>query len=527
MVELQTPLFVLLCPAIAALMILLFGKRPNIREGWTIGAGITMFALVLSMVPVILQGEVILCTFFQTLFEGVAFGFKVDAFGLIFALTSSSLWILVSFYSIGYMRSLKEHAQTRYYFCFAVAIFGAIGIALSANLLTMFVFYEILTVSTYPLVIHDQTREALSAGRKYFAYLLTSGVFFLFAVLMTYYLTGSTDFTNGGIPALAALNPAHRLTLAILFFCFLLGFMKAAWMPFHSWLPTAMIAPTPVSALLHAVAVVKAGVFGIVRIVCYIYGVDLMREVYFAGGHLNLGLTLAFIAGFTMIVANLFAIAQDNLKRRLAYSTINQLSYIILGAALLPLIASVDPMFYGIRGAMMHIMFHGYMKITLFLCAGAIMVVTGKKNVSEMGGVGKTMPVTMLAFSVGALGMCGIPPAVGFISKWYLCLGSLEGGGIMILFLFVLLAASLLDVVYFFPIIHTAFFKEPEGEWEEGRIKEAPLFMLIPLTITAIFSIIFFLAFVLRPIEMLSPYVDILSLHIYDLVEIAVGNVTP
>ncbi|RZN40313.1 MAG: monovalent cation/H+ antiporter subunit D family protein [Methanophagales archaeon ANME-1-THS] len=526
MLELQTPLFVLLCPAVAAPLILLFGKRPNIREGCTIAAGILMFTLVLSMVPVILQGEVIHYTFFQTLFAGVAFGFKVDAFGLIFALTSSSLWILVSFYSIGYMRSLKEHAQTRYYFCFALAIFGAIGIALSANLLTMFVFYEILTVSTYPLVIHDQTREALSAGRKYFAYLLTSGVFFLFGVMMTYYLTGSTDFTNGGIPALAALNPAHRLTLVILFFCFLLGFLKAAWMPFHSWLPTAMVAPTPVSALLHAVAVVKAGVFGIVRIVCYIYGVDLMREVYFAGGHLNLGLALAFLAGFTMIVANLFAIAQDNLKRRLAYSTINQLSYIILGAALLPSIAVTEPSFYGIRGAMMHIMLHGYMKITLFLCAGAIMVVTGKRNISEMGGIGKTMPVTMLAFSVGALGMSGIPPAVGFISKWYLCLGSLEGGGIMILFLFVLLAASLLDVVYFFPILHTAFFKEPEGE-AEAVIKEAPLFMLIPLTITAIFSIIFFLAFLLRPIEMLSPAVDLLSLHLYDLVEIAVGNVTP
>ena len=527
MVELMTPLFVILCPAIAAIMILLFDKRPNIREGVTIVASVAMFSLVLSMISPILEGEVIRFTFFETLFVGVAFGFKVDAFGLIFALTSSSLWILVSFYSMGYMRSLKEHAQTRFFFSFAVAIFGALGIALSENLLTLFVFYEILTVSTYPLVIHEQTQEALSAGRKYFAYLLTSGVFFLFAVMMTYYLTGTTDFTNGGIPALAALNPAHRVTLVILFFCFLLGFLKAAWMPFHSWLPTAMVAPTPVSALLHAVAVVKAGVFGIVRIVCYIYGVDLMREVYFLTEALTLALALAFIAGFTMIVANLFAIAQDNLKRRLAYSTINQLAYIILGAALLPSLTAENPMFYGVRGAMMHIPFHGYMKITLFLCAGAILVATGKKNISEMGGVGKTMPVTMLAFSVGALGMCGIPPAVGFISKWYLCLGSLEGGGIMILFLFVLLTASLLDVVYFFPIIHTAFFKLPDGAEasDKIKIKEAPLLVLLPLTITAIFSVIFFLVFVLRPVEAISPFINMLSLHIYDLVEIAVGNV--
>ncbi|MBA7528468.1 Na(+)/H(+) antiporter subunit A [subsurface metagenome] len=498
------PLLAILCPATAAILILLSSKRPNVRESWTIIAGILQFALVASMIPTILNEGVIKCTFFPTMFEGIAFGFKVDAFGLIFALTASFLWILVSFYSIGYMRSLKEHAQTRYYFCFAIAIFGAIGVALSANLLSMFIFFEILTVSTYPLVIHDQSKEAISAGRKYFAYLLTAGVFLLFAIMMTYYLTGTTDFTNGGIKALAELGPAYKLTMVILFFCFLLGFMKAAWMPFHSWLPTAMIAPTPVSALLHAVAVVKAGVFGIVRIVCYIYGVDLMTS-------LGLGLALACIAGFTMIVANLFAIAQDNLKKRLAYSTINQLSYIILGAGLLTT--------EGIRGAMIHIPFHGFMKITLFLCAGAIMVATGKKNISEMGGVGKTMPVTMLAFTITAFGMCGIPPACGFISKWFLCQGALQAGEIV--FLFVLLIASFLDVVYFFPIIHTAFFKKPEGVAEEVevRVKEAPLFMLVPLSITAIFSVIFFLDFILG--------LNIISMYFYKLVEIAVGNVVP
>ena len=505
------PLFAILCPATAAVLILLSSKRPNVRESWTIIAGILQFSLIASMIPTVLDKKVVQCLLFpQTMFEGIAFGFKVDAFGLIFALTASFLWILVSFYSIGYMRSLKEHAQTRYYFCFAIAIFGAIGVAMSANLLSMYVFFEILTVSTYPLVIHEQSEEAIRAGHKYFAYLLTAGVFLLFAIMMTYYLTGTTDFTNGGIKALAELGSAYKLTLIILFFCFLLGFMKAAWMPFHSWLPTAMIAPTPVSALLHAVAVVKAGVFGIVRIVCYIYGVELMTSLY-------LGIALACIAGFTMIVANLFAIAQDNLKRRLAYSTINQLSYIILGAALL----TQD----GVRGAMMHIPFHGFMKITLFLCAGAIMVVTGKKNISEMAGIGKTMPVTMLAFTITAFGMCGIPPAVGFISKWYLCMGSYEAfreiSPVMIAFLFVLLIASLLDVVYFFPIIHTAFFKKPEGEAEEVevKVKEAPLFMLIPLSITAVFSVVFLLDYILG--------LNVISMYIYELVRVAIVNVNP
>jgi len=475
--EPMTPLVAILCPAIAAPLILMSNKHPNIRDGWTIAASLAMFTLVISMAPTVLDGEVIKCTLFQTIFANVILGFKVDAFGLIFAITSSSLWILVSFYSIGYMRALKEHAQTRYFFYFALAIFGALGVALSANLLTMFVFYEILTISTYPLVIHDQSPEALSAGRKYLAYLLTSGTFFLFGVLMTYYLTGTTDFSPGGIQPL---HSAPQMIVTVMFFCFLLGFMKSAWMPFHSWLPTAMIAPTPVSALLHAVAVVKAGVFGIVRVVCYVYGVDLMHE-------LGLWLILACIAAFTMIVGSFLAIAQDNLKRRLAYSTISQLSYIILGAALL------TP--NGIKGAMLHIPFHGYMKITLFLCAGAIMVATGKKNISEMAGIGKQIPVTMLAFTITAIGMCGIPPVCGFISKLYLCFGAWTSDQYGILFLAVILTSSLLDVIYFFPIIYTAFFREPEGGSRSSTVmmKEAPLFILVPIVITAIFSIIFFI----------------------------------
>jgi formate hydrogenlyase subunit 3/multisubunit Na+/H+ antiporter MnhD subunit len=476
--ELLTPLFVILCPAIAAALILPSRNHPNLREGWTIAAGILMFSLVLSMAPEILKGETIRFTLFQSMFKDVYIGFKVDAFGEIFAITTSSLWILVSIYSIGYMRALKEHAQTRYFFAFCLAIFGALGVALSANLLTLFIFFEIITVSTYPLVIHEQSPEALRAGHKYFAYLITAGAFLLFGIMTTYYLTGTTELTAGGIEALGSVP---RWMAIVLFFCFLLGFMKAAWMPFHSWLPTAMIAPTPVSALLHAVAVVKAGVFGIVRLVCYVYGVDLMHE-------LGLWLVLAIIAGFTMIVGSFFAIAQDDLKKRLAYSTISQLSYVILGAALLTQ--------NSVTGAMLHIPFHGYMKITLFLCAGAIMVATGKKKISEMAGIGKTMPFTMLAFSIAAIGMAGIPPVAGFISKLNLCLGAwaVESPYGMI-FLAVILISSLLDVIYFFPIIHTAFFKKPAGEPSGSggeKIKEAPILMVVPLTITAIFSLIFF-----------------------------------
>ncbi|MDY6843584.1 MAG: monovalent cation/H+ antiporter subunit D family protein [Thermodesulfobacteriota bacterium] len=476
-VESMRPLLAISCPLVCALFIFLFRKQPNIRESFTIIAGIIQFLIIISMAPIILQGNLIKCHLL-TICPGIIFSYKVDAFGIIFAITSSFLWILVSLYSIGYMRALHEHAQTRFYFMFALAIFSAVSIAMSENLITFYLFYEILTLSTYWLVAHHENEEAFFAGRKYLTYLLTSGWCLFTAVVLTYSITGTTNFVGGGI---LTSDSAPKLTLMVLFALFALGSMKAAWMPFHSWLPSAMVAPTPVSALLHAVAVVKAGVFGFVRVVCYVYGTDLMSE-------LGLGIILASVASFTMITASFFAIGEDNLKRRLAYSTISQLSYILFGVALL------SP--FGITGAMIHIPFHGFMKITLFLCAGAIIVIADKNDISQMTGLGKTMPITMIAFAIGAIGMCGAPPVSGFISKWFLCLGTLQTGHLI--FLCVILVSSLLDVIYFFPIIKTTFFEKPAAITEENKAlvrkeTEHPLylFMIIPLAITAIFSVIF------------------------------------
>jgi formate hydrogenlyase subunit 3/multisubunit Na+/H+ antiporter MnhD subunit len=327
---------------------------------------------------------------------------------------------------------------------------------------------------------------------------------------MTYSLAGTTDFNFKGILK-PVLGSAPDLTLQIVFLCFLLGFAKAAWMPVHAWLPTAMVAPTPVSALLHAVAVVKAGVFGITRIACHVYGIEVMQA-------LGLGMLLGIVAAFTIMAANFFAIGQDNLKKLLAYSTINQLSFILLGVALL------SPM--AVTGAILHIPFHGFMKITLFLCAGAIAVITGKKAISDMAGLGRVLPVTMGAFIIGAFGMCGAPPLAGFVSKWHVALGAVESG--QFFFLLIICAGSLLDVVYFFPVIRTAFFgKMPESEtlpndWEVKVPVDAGnrpvmesrhtlyFFMLLPLAITALFSI----AFCLFPN----------TFHIYDLARTAVNN---
>ena len=491
------PILAVACPLLATLFIFMLRKRPNIREGITILAALVQFAIILSMAPAVTDGYV-LNSRILSIGGGIDVAYRVDAFGLIFAITSSFLWILVSLYSIGYMRALTEHAQTRYYMMFALAIFSAVSIAFAQNLITFYIFYEALTLSTYWLVAHHEDEEAFAATRKYLTYLLISGWFLFSAVVLAYALAGTTGFKNGGI---LSSTSASRFTLTVLFILFALGSMKAAWMPFHSWLPSAMVAPTPVSALLHAVAVVKAGVFGFVRIVCHVFGIDLVEA-------LGLGLLLGAVASFTMIVGSFFAIGEDNLKRRLAYSTISQLSYILFGAALL------SPS--GIKGAMAHIPFHGFMKITLFLCAGAIMVVTGKKKISQMAGIGKQMPITLTAFTIGAIGMCGAPPVAGFISKWFLCIGTVQSG--FIFFLAIILISSLLDVIYFFPIVKTAFFDKPphtppaDGGAVQNMEMQNPLylFMVVPLAITAVFSI----AFCFFPG----------TLYVLDLVEKAVDN---
>jgi len=463
------PLLAVLVTLIAGLLILFTGERNrNLREFWTILASVVKFSIVLSMIPLVLGGRMLEFTIIQ-LTPGVALQFRVDQFGLFFGVLASALWIATSVYSIGYVRGLDEHGQTRYFFNFAMCLSATMGIAFAGNLLTLFIFYEILTVATYPLVAHKEIEDAIMGGRKYLAYTLTAGVVILFAIIFVYSLTGTLDFKPGGFLFGHGSSP----TLILLFALLILGFgVKAALMPLHEWLPTAMIAPTPVSALLHAVAVVKAGVFGCLRIILYVFGPELLHQ-------LDLWLVLAYFAAFTVVVSGLYALAQDNLKRRLAFSTINNLAIIVMGAAL---VTSSS-----ITGSIFHMGSHGFMKITLFFVAGAIFVKTRKENVSQLDGLGRQMPLTMGAFSIGAMGIAGTPPICGFISKWYLAMGSLEAG--QVIFLFVLLISALLDVAYFFPIIYNSFFKAPK-EGTNPRFDEASMKMVVPLMITAIISLI-------------------------------------
>jgi len=420
------------------------------------------------MVPHILKGGIIEFTIFQVL-PGLAIMLRVDAMGMLFALVSSSLWIVTSAYSIGYMRGLSEHSQTRYFAFFAVALSATIGVAFSANLFTMYLFYEMLSLATYPLVTHHQDDEARFSGRKYLGFILGTSIgFVLPAMLITYFGAGTLDFASQGI--MAGLFSKSTITVLLLMFVF--GFAKAGIMPFHAWLPAAMVAPTPVSALLHAVAVVKVGVFSIFRVITGIFGTELLAS-------LRLGTMLCYIAAFTIITASLIALSQDGLKRRLAFSTIGQLSYIVLGASLLSPKA--------LTGGLVHIAMHAFGKITLFMCAGAIFVATGKKYISEMVGIGKRMPVTMTAFLIGSLSVIGLPPTGGFISKWFLVLGTLEADQIVMLV--VLLGSSLLNAAYFLPIVYRAFFCTAEESMFEDRVQEAPPWCVVPLVLTAIGSV--------------------------------------
>jgi multicomponent Na+:H+ antiporter subunit D len=464
------PLAAVLVSLLGPIPIYLSGRTPNVREAWTLLIALTKFLLVASMVPAVLKGVSYTFTIAEVL-PGVPLELRVDAMGVFFALVASFLWILTSIYSIGYMRSLKEHDQTRYFASFAVAISATIGVAFAGNLLTLYLFYEVLSLSTYPLVTHEQNLEARASGRKYLTYILGASIgLALPAMVVTYAVAGTLDFRSGGI--LAGVASPELMTVLLLLFVF--GFAKAGLMPLHAWLPAAMVAPTPVSAFLHGVAVVKVGVFSILRVIYHILGPEQLEQF-------DLGVVITTLAAITILVASLIALTQDNLKRRLAYSTVGQLSYMVIGAGML---SSA-----GMLGGTLHIAMHAFGKITLFFCAGAIYVAHGKKYISQMDGLGRKMPVTYLAFLLGSMSIIGLPPLGGFISKWYLVLGSLEAH--MIPVLGVLLVSSLLNAAYFLPIVYRGFFAPlPEGS-PEG-VREAPLLCLIPLSVTALGSLSLF-----------------------------------
>ncbi len=464
----------LLVPVVGTVFVLLLRSRPNAREAASLVSATLLFLIVCGIYRTVSSGApggeaVVLAE----PIPGITLSLAAEPLGVVFALVASFLWIVTTLYAIGYMRGHGERNQTRFYVFFAYAIASAIGVAFAGNLFTLFVFYEVLSLTTFPLVAHAGSEAAKRAGRIYLGVLFsTSIVFQLLAIAWTYSVAGTLDFRPGGILEGRWTNTA---AVPLLLALFVFGIGKAAVMPFHRWLPAAMVAPTPVSALLHAVAVVKAGVFAVLKITVYVFGLDFVRAT-------NASVWLMWAAAATILLASFVALRKDNLKARLAYSTVGQLSYIVLGAMLANS--------WGIVGGGMHIVMHAFGKITLFFCAGAIMVAAHKTKVSQLNGLGRAMPVTFFAFVLGALCIAGLPPAGGSWSKWFLGLGALEAdqAGLLV----VLMLSSLMSLAYLMEVPLKGFFGAASTAQPPTQVREAPVCSLVAIVATAVACVALF-----------------------------------
>ncbi|MCU0303729.1 MAG: hypothetical protein MUC56_06705 [Thermoanaerobaculales bacterium] len=435
----------------------------RLRTGLNLAGATVKILFVVALLRGVYQGVVYQISF--TVAPGVTLALGADANSVFFVTLSSVLWFWTTLYAVGYLEGSPR--RSRFFGFFSLCVTATVGIALAANLVTFLVFYELLTISTFPLVVHRGTRKALRAGRVYLAYTVGGGTVLLLAVAWLQSIAGPVAFTERG--ALGAVVDTHPVQLKILFFLFVAGLgVKSALVPLHGWLPRAMVAPAPVSALLHAVAVVKAGAFGIVRLVYDVYGVETAQQL----GVLR---PLAILAGVTIVYGSVRALVQDDLKKRLAYSTVSQVSYITLGAAVFGPLATL--------GGIVHLVHQGIMKITLFFAAGNYAETLGIHRVSEMDGVGRRMPWTTIAFTIGALGMIGVPPLAGFVSKLYIKQGAIAAGEAWVTL--VLAVSSLLNAAYFLPILYRAWFLPPPEAWpaerETGRFETHWMLLLPPL----------------------------------------------
>lgn len=466
------PLAAVVLPCVTALAIAAARRAPRVVEGLLSAGAVATFAVVGTLYVQVRDGRTP-TTVLGELIPGLQLSLRADGMAMVFALLASVLWVLASFYAVGYMRGDAAKNRTRFYAFYAFCLGTAFAVAFAGDLFTFFIAYELLTVSTYPLVTHKGDDAAIAAGRKYITYLIGGGVLVLAGLIIVVAMTGQVAFEPGGFVG-DALGPA--LT-SVTFLLFAVGFgTKAGLMPLHAWLPAAMVAPTPVSALLHAVAVVKAGVFSFGRVIGFVFGADVLTD-------LPVATLLQIAAGTTIVVASILALRQDHLKRRLAYSTIAHLAYIVFGFALLG-----GGTF---EGSVLHIVNHGVAKITLFFCAGALHVHLHLDHVSELDGVGRRMPFTMGAFALASLGLAGLPPMGGFLSKWYLVLGAYEEG--QLLAAAIMTFSGLFTAGYLFPVVYRAFFRPlPAGQLPPGpgQPRDAAARMVVPLSLTAALALL-------------------------------------
>jgi len=468
-------------PFLGALIVIALKDYPNAREASSFLVGVATFLLAISNMPAVFKEQSVTVTLaVMSSHPELQLTLWADGLGLLLASLASFLWCITTVYSTGYMRDLKEHAQTRYFACFSLVIGATMGVSLAQNLLTLFIFYEILTISTYPLVVHNETEEAFRAGRKYLVYTLGGGAAILVGTLALLAAGGGTaiTFVPGGNQTLGSISLEFARVAFVLLFA---GFgVKATLVPEHGWLPSAMVAPTPVSGLLHAVAVVNAGVFGLLRVMMFLYGPALIATL----GMRNFVIAAAVI---TIIVGSLFALTQDNFKLRLAYSTISQLSYIVLAAAILTPLAlgnTAAGASAAVIAAAFLIAAHAFGKLTMFFVAGAVNVETGKSNISELDGIGKKMPAAIIAFFMATLSMAMLPPMAGFVGKWYLSVGAWNAGYWWVLL--ILAFSGVLNLAYFLPITIRAFLRPYSGTIEGPK----HWLLMAPPIVTAIGTLV-------------------------------------
>ena len=484
-------LLALFVPILTACLVSVFGGYRQIREVIHIAGGAVLILCIGAIYQQFTLGADIELELWQII-PGISLKFTVEGYGLVYALVAAFLWPVAIIYSMGYMRGNREPNQTRFYVFYALSITCAIGIAFAGNLLTLFIFYEAMTLCTYPLVTHKASKEARRGGRVYIGILLGASILFLLpAVVITYNLAGNIDFAESR--AMLENVSIEDWKLFGLLLLFLFGFAKAAIMPMHFWLPAAMVAPTPVSALLHAVAVVKAGVFTIIKMVVYIFGVDKLEGLRVFDGQWVEFFTshvIVYLAGFTIIAAAVFALITDSLKRRLAFSTISQLSYIVLAVGLLNYAA--------LNAAGVHIVAHAVSKITLFFVAGAIYVQARKTEISELDGIGRKMPVTMLCFTIAVLSMLSMPGTAIGVSKHMIGEGIAVSGSEFAHY--IIWISLVLNTAYFLPIIYRAFFKTADDDTKDIAAN-IPMITAIAISAALIVAFPYYVEYILRILE--------------------------
>lgn len=463
-------LFLLLASSVLpAIIIFLLPERcVTLRNSINLLGVFSKVFFVIYLIQGITNNEVFYYAFAFT--PQISFVLKVDHLSLLFATLSSILWLFTTIYAIGYFQNSKN--QSRFFGFFSLCVTATVGLSIAGNLFTFFIFYELLTLTTFVLILHTQTIEATKATIIYLAHTIIGGLFFLVGLVALQSTSGDMEFTSGGY--LHKVDSIDSITFQIIFVSLLIGVgVKAAIFPLHQWLPSAMAAPAPVSALLHAVAVVKAGAFGIIRIVYEVYGVEFAY---------NLGLLwiLLGVSVVTILYGSIMALRQNDIKKRLAYSTVSQVSYILLGVSLFGPLGTI--------GGMIHLVHQGVMKITLFFCAGAFSKIYDIKKIEQMNGLGRMMPLGAFAFSVGALGMIGIPPTAGFLSKWYLGMGAYENGFLYILGVIAL--SSLLNAAYFLPLVYRMWFLPPSKPYiQKSQFKNGNALLILPQLFTALFTL--------------------------------------